>query len=401
MKKIKVEEIDWISRLPDSILNYIFSFLPFKEAVQTCVLSKRWEELWLSHPVLEFDRSLFDGGLRDPLRSNNYNMETNKEYRWRAKELFSALVRNLRKRRKGKETLFPLKKLALEMDFFNDFQLKSLLDRCISYAVGCNVKELKLIFNCSRVYAGDYMMKNLVDGCPLIETLSFSACSGFKSVDVSGLSKLNELDHMTSVQGFCRDLISLSLSDIPNGWISSAIYKCSISSLEISSQSLKTLMILGCSALVGLRINTPNLHIFEYRGGIVFFSIDVLALSKFSLHLCCPRVESRWYLHEYGFFEPTQWYIKYVEFLAKLNDFSDRVAMPTIEVMKDAIVPPVNEKLALACTSYKNVSIRYGVLDESTFKSSTSILFQLSFSYKKEEKLLVAANLSDFLLAAL
>ena len=85
------------------------------------------------------------------------------------------------------------------------------------------------------VYAGDYMMKNLVDGCPLIETLSLSACSGFKSVDVSGLSKLNEVQltnnhqlgklvieesnvHILSLggparphdisSGFCRDLIS-------------------------------------------------------------------------------------------------------------------------------------------------------------------------------------------------
>ncbi|KAK3220118.1 hypothetical protein Dsin_014088 [Dipteronia sinensis] len=320
-------------------------------------------------------------------------METNKEFKWRAKELFSVLVRNLRKRLKGKETMFPLKKFAFEMDFFNDFELKSLLDRCISYAVGCSVKELKLIFHCSSthlwynpcqvifsatsievlelegwklelprrskvklsslrkliligVYADDYMMKNLVDDCPLIETLSFSACSGFKSVDASGLSKLNEVKltnnhqlgkvaieesnvHILSIcgparphdisSGLCRDLISLSLSDIPNGWISSAICenlkslslsnvsktnewlcdqisklpfleylsidKCFIGSLEISSRSLKTLMILGCSALdelsidsrslktlmilgcsalVELSIDSPNLHIFEY-----------------------------------------------------------------------------------------------------------------------------------------
>ncbi|KAK3220112.1 hypothetical protein Dsin_014082 [Dipteronia sinensis] len=415
MKKIKVEEVDWISGLPDSILHHIFLFLPFQQVVQTCVLSKRWEELWLSYPVLEFDRSLFDGGLRDPWLSNNYNMETNKEYKWRAKELFSVLVRNLRERRKGKETMFPLKKFALEMDFFNDFELKSLLDRCISYAIECKVKELKLIFNCSSthlwynphevifsakliqvlelkgwkldlptiskakltslrkliligVFAGDYMMKNLVDGCPLIETLSFSACSGFKSIDASGLSKLNEVKLTNNHQ-------------------------------------LGKVAIKESHVLVELRIDSPNLHIFVYQGGIVSFSLNALALSKFSLHLCCPRVKTQWYVYE-CFFEPTQWYIKYVEFLAKLNDFSD-VLQLQFEIGENAIVPPeLRQVLSSPLPSLKhlklrldvlpmcwsitkladgllwlaphtlNVSIRYGALDESTFK--------LSFSYKKE-----------------
>ncbi|KAI9161869.1 hypothetical protein LWI28_021545 [Acer negundo] len=427
MKKIKVEEVDWISGLLDSMLHHIFSFLPFKQVVQTCVLSKRWEELWLSYPsVLEFDRCIFDDGLRDPWHSNIY-IETN-EYERRAKEFFSGLVKNLRKRLEGKETMSTLKKFALEMYLFNDFELKSLLDRCISYAVGCNVKELKLIFNCSStcivynlrqvifsvksievlelkgwklelprrskvklsslrkliligVYASDYMMKNLIDGCPLIETLSFSACSGFKSVDASGLSKLNEIKltnnhqlgkvtieesnvHILSIggdicSGFCQDLVSLSLSDIPimDGWLSSAISenlkslslsdifitnewlcdqifklrfleylsldKCFICSyfLEISSRCLKTLMILGCLELHELMIDTPNLHIFEYRGGMVSVTLNVLDLSKISLHLCGPRFETRWY--QDFVFEQTQWYIKYIEFLAKLNDFLD------------------------------------------------------------------------------
>ncbi|KAI9166249.1 hypothetical protein LWI28_028830 [Acer negundo] len=47
MKKTRsVEEVDLISELPEGVLNKILSFLPFKEIVQTSVLSTIWEQVW-------------------------------------------------------------------------------------------------------------------------------------------------------------------------------------------------------------------------------------------------------------------------------------------------------------------------------------------------------------------
>ncbi|XP_010451864.1 PREDICTED: FBD-associated F-box protein At5g38590-like [Camelina sativa] len=43
-----------INELPDDVLVKILSFLPTKKAVSTCVLSKRWEFLWMWLPKLEF-----------------------------------------------------------------------------------------------------------------------------------------------------------------------------------------------------------------------------------------------------------------------------------------------------------------------------------------------------------
>ncbi|KAI3944268.1 hypothetical protein MKW98_016498 [Papaver atlanticum] len=46
------EEIDRISRLPDNLIHEILSFNDMKLAVQTCVLSKRWRNIWMSLPSI-------------------------------------------------------------------------------------------------------------------------------------------------------------------------------------------------------------------------------------------------------------------------------------------------------------------------------------------------------------
>ncbi|XP_078150257.1 F-box protein At4g22280-like isoform X2 [Carex rostrata] len=53
-------EVDSISRLPDEVLTHILSFLSTKEAVQTCVLSQRWINIWASVPILDINHDGFE-----------------------------------------------------------------------------------------------------------------------------------------------------------------------------------------------------------------------------------------------------------------------------------------------------------------------------------------------------
>ncbi|KAI3885795.1 hypothetical protein MKX03_022170 [Papaver bracteatum] len=49
------DEDDKISSLPDALIHHIYSFLPTKCVLSTCILSKRWNHLSNSAPILDFD----------------------------------------------------------------------------------------------------------------------------------------------------------------------------------------------------------------------------------------------------------------------------------------------------------------------------------------------------------
>ena len=56
-KRKRCEEVnkDMISSLPNVIIGHILSFLPTKDALCTCILSKSWRELWRSLSNFDFD----------------------------------------------------------------------------------------------------------------------------------------------------------------------------------------------------------------------------------------------------------------------------------------------------------------------------------------------------------
>ncbi|CAL4994573.1 unnamed protein product [Urochloa decumbens] len=63
-----------IDTLPDEVLARVLSFLPVREAVQTCVLARRWRHLWKSMPAL---RIVFEDGPLTPEDVDDMNRFVN------------------------------------------------------------------------------------------------------------------------------------------------------------------------------------------------------------------------------------------------------------------------------------------------------------------------------------
>ncbi|PNX73554.1 F-box family protein [Trifolium pratense] len=119
------ENQDRLSDLPDCVILHILSFLNAKHAVQTCVLSIRYENLWKRIPVLILDSS---------------------ESNFRTLKIFTEFVSNVLSHRDSSISLqtlnFKRKHGRLEPQI-----IKNIVD----YALSHNVQQLGLCFNGNTV----------------------------------------------------------------------------------------------------------------------------------------------------------------------------------------------------------------------------------------------------------
>ncbi|KAL8525249.1 hypothetical protein ACS0TY_014760 [Phlomoides rotata] len=68
MEKGKRVEAEF--QLPEAIIQHIQSFLNGKEAAQTTLLSKSWNDAWLTRPNLDFDQKAFERKSSDDTQSS-------------------------------------------------------------------------------------------------------------------------------------------------------------------------------------------------------------------------------------------------------------------------------------------------------------------------------------------
>jgi hypothetical protein len=113
-----VEE-DRLSNLPDSLLHHILSFVDSDCAVQTCILSTRWKNLWKHLPTLK-------------LNSSGFRYQKN----------FTNFVSRILSLRERSTTLHSL-------DFeHNRIAQARLLKRIVNYAISHNVQRLRINILC-------------------------------------------------------------------------------------------------------------------------------------------------------------------------------------------------------------------------------------------------------------
>ncbi|KAA8540314.1 hypothetical protein F0562_024123 [Nyssa sinensis] len=214
----RVDPMDWISELPESIIHYILSFLRCpKDVARISVLSKKWRHIWASFLTFNFDQKSFQA----------QGAEQN--------ENFKDFIENSLSTRL--EPMFGIQKFRLYMTSFN-LKLAPHMNRWISAATAKNVKELEIhvgvkqkryyslpqtvltaktitslkLYGCrldicsdiklahlrelsiKKVCINVHIIQSLIGSCPLIEDLRLIHCSGLEYLHVSALLKLNRIE---------------------------------------------------------------------------------------------------------------------------------------------------------------------------------------------------------------
>ncbi|KAK0579186.1 hypothetical protein LWI29_022404 [Acer saccharum] len=121
----RIGVVDRISELPDFIIHHIMSYLSSKKVAQMSVLSKRWNYLQISFPILVF------------------NMSRKKSSREHTVEFMRFVDASILR---FCELQVPLQKFRLCMPLHDVEGLISLLDKWIELAVAREVKELDFNF---------------------------------------------------------------------------------------------------------------------------------------------------------------------------------------------------------------------------------------------------------------
>ena len=235
---------DRLSDLPDSIVLHIMSFMMIKDAVQTCILSKRWKGLWKCIPSLTLHTSDF-----------------------RKHSIFSEFVSGIVSCRDGNHPL-----LSLDFSRHGYFQ-PQILTNLMRYAVSHNVQQL-------RIYVPYNLgLPSYVFSCQSLSSLDISVSSYDvkrrtkipKSIELPALVSLHlenvafSTDDNGHAEPFstCRKLNTLSIDHLVLLLREADIDKSG--TLIISNAKLANLTIDEYSSYK-IVVSTPNLSSFTVNG---------------------------------------------------------------------------------------------------------------------------------------
>ncbi|XP_048333372.2 putative FBD-associated F-box protein At5g22720 [Ziziphus jujuba] len=162
---------DRISQLPDSVIYYIFSFLPTIHLVRMSRVSRRWRRMWVSTPFLYFDCHFDDVTFTEKVNRSS---------------MFLKFVGNCLRCRK----------LYMQPDtFITSFKLHTYdklghhaaqeVDNWVRFAIQSRVKELDL-------QVGEYCIPQFVFTANSLTQLRFHAL-GFEVASLSTSSSLTQL----------------------------------------------------------------------------------------------------------------------------------------------------------------------------------------------------------------
>ena len=213
----KVDEIDRISELPLFMLHRILSCLPRKDAARTSVLSKRWNSVWHSFPIFDFQQTTYVkedrrtpgfaekfGGFLNSVDKSLHKFSQNK---LRIETLHLDMVLTDRNSVPMINTWLPLALHNGVSDIYfrvytkfagsrgsdyyyplpeTTFVVKSICGSSVFY----HLQNLRL----SMVYLSENSIRDIIRNCPNISALNLWFFRGLKTLEISKLGRLERLD---------------------------------------------------------------------------------------------------------------------------------------------------------------------------------------------------------------
>ncbi|KAL9383457.1 hypothetical protein Peur_023780 [Populus x canadensis] len=259
---------DRISTLPNVLLHHILSFVDAVQVVQTCVLSKRWMNVWKSHPYLDFNFETFSS----LINSDYYDDEVNN---------FTDFIYHVLVRRHN------LKAVKISLDILRDTRC-SLVESLIYYAVKHHVEEISV--NTAHWDMPIVLPRCFFD-CESLRSLKLKVDGGIVLPKSLGLQSLKTL-HLGGARNFdgkifssCPNLENLKIEDIYLNTIENFnIHALNLKSLEILNWRYSRIM-RGCKVM----LFAPKLTSFKFDGNTPLFWSEVNLTSLDDVNVVLQR----------------------------------------------------------------------------------------------------------------
>ncbi|KAL9247568.1 hypothetical protein vseg_020986 [Gypsophila vaccaria] len=220
VKRAKMDvdvKVDSISDFPEPVLHQILSLLHPKDAARTCILSKRWQQVWKSYQILDFDLRRCHKMKRKSLVHCKNMM--NQSLKCRQEQ--SLNIFKFRLRFNAIKNILPdvetwlsaaiernVRELEIHAESIRNTQfcLPSSVMRGSSVTLlslhGCILPTSKMKIDLPKLQKLTLknvnipltFLVNLFSRCPLIDELRLIECTGFKSLSISSSNKLKRVD---------------------------------------------------------------------------------------------------------------------------------------------------------------------------------------------------------------